>query len=167
MNINKLLILISINGILIITGCEKKEDDTKSTERTNYISFKQDGVPIEVDSIYITSQIITMWSDKFKAVNVTFYDKSRNRYQFSLADSSLDLSYLTPKKYQENRNSFSHFNNAGYFSGLSQLSSFTCTKSDKNTKLFSGNFEIVFVNEPNRTDTILVTEGVVENLKLP
>ncbi|MFN3445090.1 MAG: hypothetical protein ACK44D_05060 [Bacteroidia bacterium] len=163
--INRFAILILFSGVLLSTACEKKEEHLQSSERTNYIGFKQDGVPVVVDSISVSSQSISIGG--YKHVQITFFDIARNRYGFNFIDSSLDLSYLTPKTYQGLGSSFIHLGKVGYFAGSSQFSSFTCTKSNRNTKRFSGHFEIMYVNEPNRTDTILVTEGVVENLKLP
>jgi hypothetical protein len=161
--------LMTMYTLVMISSCKKDDDkDTttqKSQERLDYISMKQDGVPVVIDSISTSSREII--PGVFKSVKITFYDKSKNMYEFNLADSSLDLSYLTPKRFQGSGSSFIHFNNGKYFSGSNQFSSFTCTKSDKNTKRFSGYFEIMYLNEPNRNDTILVTEGVVENLKLP
>ncbi len=162
---NRFAILILLGGVLLSTACEKKEDPAQSSERTNYIGFKQDGVPVVVDSISVSSQAISLGG--YKQVRITFFDIARNLYAFNFTDSSLDMSYLKPKTYQGLGSSFIHLGKVGYFAGLSQFSSFTCTKSNRNTKEFSGHFEIMYVNEPNRTDTILVTEGVIENLKLP
>ena len=170
---NKQLMILSFTmmtmyTLVLISGCNKDDDNDstqKSQERVDYISMKLDGVPVVIDSISTSSREII--PGVFKSVKITFYDQSRNMFEFNLADSSLDLSYLTPKRFQGSGSSFIHFNNGKYFSGSNQFSSFTCTKSDKNTKRFSGHFEIMYLNEPNRNDTILVTEGVVENLKLP
>lgn len=163
-----ILLLLSFSGMLIGMGCEKKkstQDDPTPTGRTNYISLKQDGVQVEVDSINASSRVII--SGVYKGVKIIFFDKARNRYDFTLQDSNLNLNYVTPKRYQGFGSSFIHINNGMYFAGNPPQSYFTCTKSDPITKRFSGHFEIMLLNEPNRTDTIMVTEGVVENITLP
>lgn len=155
--------------LALASACNKSDDKdnsgTPSTQRTNYISFKQNGIPIEIDSVYTSSTVII--SGVFKGVKIVFFDKARNKYDFSLADSNLNLNYVTPKRYEGSGNSFIHLKNGQFFSSLSSQSYFTCTESDPATKSFSGLFQILLLNAPNNTDTIRLTEGLMENIRLP
>lgn len=154
--------------LALSTSCNKADNDGNTpppTQRTNYISLMQNGTPIQVDSVYATSNIII--SGVLKGVKIMFFDKARNLYDFTLADSNLNQNYVTPKRYEGAGSSFIHLKQGQFFSSLSSQSHFTCTQSNAAAKTFSGIFQVLLLNAPNNTDTLRLTQGIMENIKLP
>jgi hypothetical protein len=159
-----LLCLLIIN---ICVSCKKESPSNPtslSDEKVNYISFKQDGNIINIDSVKAESMIFM--PNASKLVKVLFLNKSGFTYDFSLIDSNMSMGYLTPKRYQGNGNSFIHINQGKVFAGIQSKSYFVCTTSDSINKSFSGYFEITFVNPPNSNDTIQVKDGIFKNVIL-